>query len=179
MNLLYSMAINKETDKMNDKRKRALDTLNNLKIDYEIIEHPVVKTMEEMASLELDESDEIIKNLFLCEDKKKRFFLVSISGDKKINLKELKEKLSCRPLSFVSEEELKNILGLEKGEVTPLGIINDSEKKVEVVFDEKIKSFKRVGVHPNDNTATVFLAPSDLDKVIKAQGNNFTYINFE
>lgn len=160
-----------------EKRKKVLDTLNDLKIDYEIIEHQAVKTMEEMHELGMEHVNAVLKNLFLYDDRKKRFFIVSTLGDKSINLKELKDKISSRPLSFASEERLKNMLGLEKGEVSPLGILNDSEGKVEVVFDEKIKTFNKVGIHPNDNTATIFLSPIYLEKLIKSKTNKFTYID--
>ena len=164
---------------MNNKREKVLDVLDDLNINYELIENPAVKTMEEMQQvLPVDNPQEIIKNLFLYDDKKKRFFLVSTSGDQSINLKELRDKLACRPLSFASEERLKLMLGLDRGEVSPFGILNDQDGKVEVVFDEKIKSFTKIGIHPNDNTATIFLAPADLEKIVKTRRNSLTYIKF-
>ena len=164
---------------MNNKREKVLDALNDLEIKYEIVEHQAVKTMEEMnEALGVANPNEIIKNLFLYDDKKKRFFLISVAGGQSVNLKELRSKLSCRPLSFASEERLNLMLGLDRGEVSPLGILNDTDGKVEVVFDEEIKSFEKVGIHPNDNTATLFLAPADLEKIVKSKSNNFTYIKF-
>lgn len=162
---------------MFEQRKLVLDILNNLKIDYDILEHPNVFTMEEMNSLDLDPKNEIVKNLFLCDDKKKRFILLVLSKGKIINLKNLKDILNSRPLSFANEERLNHYLGLNKGSVTPFGILNDKECIVEVIFDEDIKSFKRMGVHPNDNSATVFLEPKNLVKIIKDHGNKISYLN--
>lgn len=170
---------NAEKNRMNEQRKLVFDILNNLKIKYEALEHPEVKTMEEMNALGLDANNEIAKNLFLCDKKKKRFFIISISKNKAANLKELKNKLSAKSLSFASEEQLNTVLGLKKGQVTPLGILNDKEHRVEVIFDEDIRLFKRVGVHPNDNTATVFVSPADLEKIIVEHGNLFSYINMD
>ena len=161
---------------MNLKRKKVLDKLDELKIEYELVEHPAVKTMEEMAALGIDNPDEVVKNLFLCDDKKSRYFLVSVPGDKTINLKDLRDKLSSRPLSFASESRLNIVLGLDRGEVTPLGILNDDEKRVEVIFDKEIRNYKRIGIHPNDNTATIFLSLADLERVIKEHGNSITYM---
>lgn len=162
-----------------DKRKKVLDILKELKIDYEIVEHSAVKTMEEMNELGLNMNNKVLKNLFLYDETKKRFFLITTYGDKIINLKKLKEKISCKPLSFASEDRLKQILKLEKGEVSPFGVLNDDDNKVEVIFDEVIKSFEKVGVHPNDNTATVFLNPIDLEEIIKKSCNKFMYINLD
>ena len=161
---------------MNNNRQKILDTLNNLNVAYEIIEHSAVKTMAEMNALALGDAEIAPKNLFLCDDKKKRFFLVSILGDTRVNLKELQKKLNCRPLSFASEAKLENILGLEKGAVSPLASLNAQENLVEVVLDEQIKTLEKVGVHPNDNTATVYLSPQALEKVIRNQGNKLIYI---
>lgn len=162
-----------------EKRKRVLDVLDNLKINYELVEHSAVKTMDEMKDLGMDINNEVLKNLFLYDEPKKRFFLISTSGNRTINIKELRNRISSRPLSFASEERLKLMLGLEKGEVSPFGILNDIDDKVEVIFDESIKSFERVGVHPNDNTATVFLKPIDLEMVIKNNCNKFMYVNLD
>ena len=162
---------------MNEKRKIVFDTLDNLKIKYEVIEHKPINTIEELDALNIDPNKEVVKNLFLCDDKKRRFFLISMSKEKTVNLKELRVMLDSRPLSFVSEDRLKSMLKLQKGEVTPFGILNDAEKKVEVIFDEDIESFNRVGVHPNDNTAMVWISPNDLKDVIEKHGNSFSYMD--
>jgi len=119
----------------------------------------------------------VVKNLFVRDDKKTRYFLIVLPKSKKANLKEIRNKLSSRRLSFASEEDLKKYMGLNKGSVSPFGILNDTDCRVEVVMDESILSFKRVGVHPNDNTATVWISPKDLESIIKDHGNSIRYIN--
>ena len=47
---------------------------------------------------------------------------------------------------------------------------------VEVVFDRDLCHAKKVGIHPNDNTATVWLSFKDLKKLIEKLGNNISYI---
>lgn len=162
---------------MNEQRKLVFDTLDRSGIKYEVVEHPAVATIEEMDALGFDTNHEVVKNLFLCDDKKKRFFLISLAKEKMVNLKELRDKLDFRPLSFASATRLESILGLQKGEITPLGILNDKECIVEVIFDNDIRSFKRVGVHPNDNTATIWILPTDLEKIIREHGNRLSYMN--
>lgn len=77
----------------------------------------------------------MVKNLFLRDAKGKRHFLVVLDKDKRADLKALQEQLSCSKLSFASEERLKKHLGLSRGSVTPLGILNDAQGMVELVFD--------------------------------------------
>ena len=61
-------------------------------------------------------------------------------------------------------------LGVEQGSVSPLGVMNNEDDTVVVVFDKSL-SGKKVGVHPNDNTTTLWLEFSDLKKVIEGVGN--------
>ena len=130
--------------------------------------------MEEMAELNLENEDEIVKNIFIRDDKKTNYYLVLIAGNKRVNLKELRNNLRLRPLTFASEEDLYKYLGLTKGSVSPLGILNDKDHIVTIIIDEDIKNISEIGVHPNINTATVFLKPKDLEIIFK--NNKYEYI---
>ncbi|NLM53288.1 MAG: prolyl-tRNA synthetase associated domain-containing protein [Firmicutes bacterium] len=158
-------------------RKKVIAALESMNIQYEIIEHPAVFTIDEIDKLNIDSNNEIVKNLFVRDDKKKRYFLIVLQKNKQVNLKEIRNEINCGRLSFASEEDLNRYLGLSKGSVSPFGILNDIDCRVEVVFDKDILSFERIGVHPNDNTATVWLNPQDLEFMIKAHGNNLIYLN--
>jgi Ala-tRNA(Pro) deacylase len=79
-------------------------------------------------------------------------------------------------LTFASEERLFKYLQLRKGEVTPLGIINDLDALVEVVLDKDLIGKNKLGVHPNDNTATVWISFDDLKKIIEQNGNMIHYV---
>ena len=82
------------------------------------------------------------------------------------------EANQTRPLSFAPESELLRILGLTAGSVTPFGILNDAKREVKVFLDEDFfKAPGLIGVHPNDNTATVWLKAKDLAGIIQEHGN--------
>ena len=66
---------------------------------------------------------------------------------------------------------LQRFLGLEKGSVTPLGVLNDRDHVVEVFLDSDLDTALPVGVHPLRNTATVFLPFSDLARLVRENGN--------
>ena len=161
---------------MKSVRQVVFDYLSDMNITYDIIEHPAVYTIEEMDNLCIDTNNQVVKNLFVRDDKKKRYFLIAVQKDKRVDLKELKAKLNSRPLSFASESALYEILGLSKGAVTPFGILNDTNCKVEVVLDNDVRYFHNIGIHPNDNTATVWIKPEDLEVVIRKHGNAFSYV---
>jgi Ala-tRNA(Pro) deacylase len=162
---------------MNNIRKKVIDAMESMNIQYDIIEHPAVYTIDEMDKLNIDSNNEVVKNLFVRDDKKKRYFLIVLQKNKQVNLKEIRNELNCRPLSFASEEDLKKYMELSKGSVTPFGILNDTDCRVDVVFDKNVLLFERIGVHPNDNTATVWICPKDLEFIIKNHGNSIRYLN--
>ena len=54
----------------------------------------------------------------------------------------------------------------------PCSILNDTEHKVQCFIDKEFtKDAGLIGVHPNDNTATVWLKTRDLIDLIKENGN--------
>lgn len=152
--------------------------LEEKNIPFSWVEHKAVYTIEEMEELGLESMDEIAKNLFLRDQKGKRHFLVVIKGNKQANLKELGEKLGVGKLSFASEERLEKYMGLKKGAVTPLGVLNDENCAVEVFFDEDFLKLEKIGVHPNENTASVYLSPDDLLRVVREHGNPLEIVSF-
>lgn len=147
---------------------------NNIK--YEIDEHKAVYNMEELKDIVLKYPECDAKNIFVRDDKKRSYYLITIKGDKKVDLKDFKNKYNTRSLSFASETDLMNILGLIPGAVTPLGLLNDKELKVEFYLDNYFQD-KLIGVHPNDNTATIWMSSSDLIKIIEEHGNKVNIID--
>ncbi len=161
-----------------EQKEKVYETLDRLGIDYQVIEHPAVYTINEMEALEIFlDNPWIVKNLFLRDGGGKRHFLVTLDMKKRVDLKELRKKLGTSGLSFASEERLMRYLELTKGSVTPLGILNDTNCMVEVVIDSSLVGRDKIGVHPNDNTATVMLSYEDLEKVIQEHGNQIHIID--
>ena len=147
------------------------DFLREKGISYEVTEHKAVYNMEELADVELPHPEADAKNLFVRDDKKRNYYLITVKGNKRVDLKEFRRENGTRPLTFASESELADILALEAGSVTPLGVLNDEERKVSVFIDDELCESGLVGVHPCENTATVWLKTDDLFRIIKEHGN--------
>ena len=56
------------------------------------------------------------------------------------------------------------------GSVTPLGLLNDPDRSVQFYLDRDFEG-GRIGVHPNDNTATVWLSTRDLLDLLREHGS--------
>jgi Ala-tRNA(Pro) deacylase len=159
-----------------EQQQKVFEILDELKINYEVINHPAVYTIDEMDDLGITNQNNVCKNLFLRDYKGKRHFLVILDKDKQADLKKIREQLGTTALSFASEDRLKKYLQLGKGAVTPFGVINDTNCAVEVVFDKDLVGKEILGFHPNDNTATVWISFDDIKKVIEQNGNTITCV---
>ena len=153
-------------------KKETYDFLKGNGIEFEVTEHEAVYNMEELDAVDLPYPGDDAKNLFVRDDKKRNYYLITVKGDKRVDLKEFRKAHGTRPLRFASEDDLMSKLKLISGAVTPLGLLNDDEKLVELFVDEDfLAGAGRIGVHPNDNTATVWLAAKDLVRIIEEHGN--------
>ncbi len=139
---------------------------------HEITEHAAVFNMEELDAVELPYPDCDAKNLFVRDDKRRSYCLITVKGDKRVDLKEFRKTYGTKPLTFVKPDELSEILGLMPGAVSPFGLLNDAEKKVVFYIDAAFREDPGlIGIHPNDNTATVWLKAGDLIRIIENHGN--------
>ncbi len=158
-------------------KQQIYDYLKQENVWHEITEHKAVYNMAELSSIEIPYPEYDAKNLFVRDDKKRNYYLITVKGDKRVDLKEFRKKNNTRPLSFASADDLMDIMGLIPGAVTPFGLLNDSECKVTLFLDnEFMNDLGFIGVHPNDNTATVCLKAKDLIKLIEQHGNTVNVV---
>ena len=144
--------------------------LDQAGIAHELYEHEAVFTVEQAHAAGIPHQELGAKNLFLRDDKHRAYYLVCLPDEKDVSLREIRERLGSHRLSFASAQDLRDMLGLAPGSVTPLGALNDADRRVEVVLDQELMDAGRVTVHPCDNTATVLLASADLVALLRAHG---------
>ena len=147
--------------------------LKKHKIWHEITEHNAVFNMTELRNVEVPYPEADAKNLFVRDDKKKNYFIITVMGDKRVNLKAFEKAHGLRHLSFASAGDMQKYLGVQPGSVSPLGLLNDETKTVKWFVDADFAKSKKhiIGIHPNNNTATVWLKVEDLSKIIEDHGN--------
>ena len=153
-------------------KQQIYDYLQENSIWHEITEHKAVYNMAELAEVPCPYPEADAKNLFVRDDKKQNYYLITVKGEKRVNLKAFRKAQGTRNLSFASAEDLLERLALIPGAVTPLGVLNDETKSVKVFLDQDfLQEPGLVGVHPNENTATVWLKAEDLIRIIREHGN--------
>ena len=67
------------------KKQEVYALLNERGIEYEAIEHEAVYNMEEADALELPHREAGTKNLFIRDDKKRNYYVVSIPEHDRLN----------------------------------------------------------------------------------------------
>ena len=158
-------------------KQEVYDFIKSKNIWYEITEHKAVFNMDELSEIEIPYPEYNAKNLFVRNDKKRNYYLITVKGNKRVDLKEFRNNNGTRPLSFASEQDLMSIMNLIAGSVTPLGLLNDKDLKVTFYLDKDfLKDKQIIGVHPNENTATLWLKVTDLIDIIKEHGNQVNII---
>lgn len=150
---------------------KVFQVLDDLQIDYQLIDHPPVMTCEEADEFHKPEQGGRSKNLFLRNRKGDKHYLVIIESHKQVDLKSLATKLNESKLSFASKERLETHLKLKAGSVSPFGLINDEEHEVIVVLDEDLLKHDKLHYHPNVNTQTVVLSTEDLLRFLESTNN--------
>ncbi len=158
-------------------KQEVYDFIKSKNIWYEITEHKAVFNMDELSEIEIPYPEYNAKNLFVRNDKKRNYYLITVKGNKRVDLKEFRNNNGTRPLSFASEQDLMSIMNLIAGSVTPLGLLNDRNLKVTFYLDKDfLKDKQIIGVHPNENTATLWLKVTDLIDIIKEHGNQVNIV---
>ena len=138
--------------------------LKEWQIPYDRVDHEAVYTVAEI-DFSIDGSD--VKNLLMKSKKTKNYYFVICPGQKRLDIKALAKVLGEGQLSFASEAELFELLGLERGSVTPLALPHDTDHQITLVIDEVIDQTEKIGFHPNTNTATLVIAFSDFQRFLK------------
>jgi Ala-tRNA(Pro) deacylase len=138
---------------------------------YRRIEHPAVFTCAEAELHRPDLPATSTKNLFLCDKKARRFFLVVTDCEKTLKLDALSAQLGVPNVRFASEANLQRLLGVTRGAVTMMGLVNDPEHQVELWMDAGIWQSKFFLSHPLVNTATLVLSRAELERFFALTGH--------
>ncbi|MDR5659682.1 prolyl-tRNA synthetase associated domain-containing protein [Serpentinicella sp. ANB-PHB4] len=155
---------------------KVYNILDQLNIDYIKYEHPPAHTMEIIKELNIDTEEIHCKNLFLRNSSGKIHYLLMVEGSKQPNLKQLAKQIGSTRLSFASKERMEKHLGLKPGAVSPLGLINDEERKVQVLIDKDLIEIEKITFHPNVNTASVTMDYKDFEKFLEWRGNKLSIV---
>lgn len=147
---------------------RRLDALG---IEYDRAEHAPAMTIADCAETDRKLNALTAKNYFLTTKNQKRFFLCLVRPEARFVTKDVSKQADSSRLSFGPEEMLFELLCVRPGSVSPLGLMFDTERRVELLVDSRLWDAERIAFHPCDNTQTVAMASRDFfEKFLPAVG---------
>ena len=85
-------------------RQELLELLDEKGIRYEITEHVPVFTIEEMLEAELPHPEIIAKNLFVRDDKKRNYYLITAKEDRRMIFRILSSRELMRKIYSVRKK---------------------------------------------------------------------------
>lgn len=155
-----------------DKEIRCYDLLDSLGVEYQRIDHEAAMTMEACAAIDEALGATICKNLMLCNRQCTVFYLLLTPGEKVFKTSELSKKIGSSRLSFARGEYMEQFLDITPGSLSILGLMNDTENKVQLLIDEDVLQGEYIGCHPCINTSSLRLRTEDLmEKIIPAMSH--------
>ncbi len=159
------------------KEIRVYDFLDNLGIEYGRVDHEAAMTMEACVWVDKALETTMCKNLMLCNRQCTDFYILLTPGEKKFKTSVLSKQIGSSRLSFADGTYMEQFLDITPGSLSVLGLMNDKEKRVQLLIDKDVLIGEYIGVHPCVNTASLKIKTSDLvDKIIPAMGHEPTYV---
>lgn len=147
-----------------------LADLDALAIPFAAHEHVAVFTVAESDTVNAAIPGAHTKNLFL-KDTGGAFWLVTVPGEARVDLKALPAAIGCKRVSFGKADDMQRLLGIAPGSVTPLAAINAAPGSITVVLDAGLAAAERVNVHPLRNTGTIGLAGATILDLLRHWGH--------
>ena len=154
----------------NEAREKLFRYLDDLGIEAPTVPYPQHRTVEEGKARRGDMRGTFTKNLLL-KDKKGRLFLVVAQEDQTVDLKTLHARIGAsRSVRFASAEQMRGVLQIAPGALTPLAVLNDKEGLVTVVIDANLLTAGQLNFHPLINTESTGISPENLLAFIASCG---------
>lgn len=158
-------------------RDRLTDWMVENDVAHVTHDHPAVFRVEEGLELKAALPGAHTKNLFL-KDQKGRLWLISARQDTVIDLKRAAGVIGAAKLSFGNETLMWETLGVRPGSVTALGLINDTDRRVTFVLDQRLWDADIVNFHPLTNTATTALNQSAFRRALSLMAREPIVVDF-
>ena len=167
-------------------RQKVYDVFGELGIPYEAVSHPPIFSASDRVRQEIEVDGLICKNLFLRNKDKSRYYLYTLPIDKRGDLLALQKALGESRLSFGGADALWDRLRITPGSVSLLNIVGAAESaraegleyrpQLKFLVDADTLAVPRIGLHPNDNAATIVFPAERLPDIFACYGADFEFV---
>jgi Ala-tRNA(Pro) deacylase len=154
---------------------RVYDYLDDLGIEYYRLDHAPAFGSETELCREIEESlgAKICKNLFLANRQRTKFYMLMMPEDKVFRSSDVSKQAGSSRLHFAEPEYMQEMIGCTPGSASVMGLMNDTEHRVQLLVDEDVLNSEYVGCHPCLNTSSLRIRSEDIfSKFLNATGHN-------
>ncbi len=160
-----------------EQTEKIIEFLERNKVKYKLIVHKAIYTSEEGAKARGLELRNGVKSL-IFKFGGDVFKLLLVRGDRKADIKKLREIFNVKNIRLASPEEVLDISGCEIGSVHPFGMLMksgiDGADELEIIMDESILENTDVDFSIGQHTHSMEMTARDFLKVIKPRMERFT-----
>lgn len=133
-----------------------------MNIPYERVDHDAAYDMGACSVISQVLGVRICKNLLLTPRNRSAFYLLAMPDDLPFRTADFSKIIGSSRLSFATEEDLRDLLGVQIGSASVLGLMNDTEHRVTLAMERRVADAEWFGCHPCRNTSSLRLKTSDL-----------------
>lgn len=149
-----------------NKKTNAARRLDELKIDYKLVEYPVDE--EHLDAIHVAQevgmpAAQVFKTLCVRGDKNGVMFAV-IPGDGELDLKALAKVSGNKRAELVALKEVLPLTGYIRGGCSPLG----AKKNYPVYMDESCNKWPEIAISAGQRGMQIVVAPADLQRATNA-----------
>lgn len=171
---------------VNEEEKRSFELMDKLHISHSTIRHESLCDIETLLKV-LDQSKGIpTKNLLLKAKKALNgedsgIWIVVANANTNIDMNKLTKKLGYKSgsLRFANEDLLKSLCGVTHGHLSLFALMNDTEKKCQLIVDESLLKCDKISLHPLINTSSAYISEKAFECLVHYfRGDNYKVMNF-
>jgi Ala-tRNA(Pro) deacylase len=159
-----------------DAKEGVYAVFRELGISFEYYDHKPVFSEADNDDARLNQKAKILKNLFLKNKDATRYYLYTLPIDKRADFAALRKRIGETRFSFACEEALWEKLSIKPGSVSLLNIIGSSHAGMTFLIDEEVLNYELIGLHPNDNAATIIFSPQQISVLLDKLGVDYRFV---
>ena len=159
-----------------EKEIRVYDLLDELGIEYYRLDHEPADSdhLDVCEAVEEALGAKICKNLFLANRQRTKFYMLMIPEEKTFRSSEISKQAGSSRLHFAEPEFMLEMVGTTPGSASVMGLMNDTEHRVQLLVDEDLFKQEYIGCHPCINTSSLRIRKEDIfDVFLKATGHDW------
>ena len=151
-----------------EKEIRVYDLLDSLGVEYYRADHAPAdgSDPELIEEIERTLDARICNNLFLANRQRTQFCMMMIPSYKRFKSSDISKQAGRSRLHFAEPEYMEKLIDCTPGSASVMGLMNDREKRVQLLVDDEVRSSEYVGCHPCINTSSLRIRSKDLFEII-------------